>query len=122
MEAGTNPVWQARFSPHEAKNVTIKGLLCLASLLYLVCPQGQLTYYLLLTVFTISQARGSEAAERRLIAERQVKHESGSLKDKQQTVMVEAARHADIRKHLAFHRLCRAWLHGEIQRKLHIPV
>jgi hypothetical protein len=31
------------------KNVTIKRLPCLASLLYLVCAQGQLTYYLLLT-------------------------------------------------------------------------
>ena len=31
------------------KNVTIKGLPCLASLLHLVCPHGQPRYYLLLT-------------------------------------------------------------------------
>jgi len=37
------------FSPHEAKNVTIFGLPCLASLLHLVCPHGQPRYYLLLT-------------------------------------------------------------------------
>ena len=35
--------------PHEAKNVTIKGLPCLTSLLHLVCPHGQPRYYLLLT-------------------------------------------------------------------------
>jgi hypothetical protein len=35
--------------PHEAKNVTIKGLPGLTSLLHLVCPHGQPRYYLLLT-------------------------------------------------------------------------
>jgi hypothetical protein len=34
---------------HEAKNVTIFGLPCLASLLHLVYPHGQPRYYLLLT-------------------------------------------------------------------------
>ena len=37
------------FSPHEAKNVTIKRLPRVASLLHLVCPHGQPRYYLLLT-------------------------------------------------------------------------
>jgi hypothetical protein len=37
------------FSPYEAKNVTIKRLPRLASLLHLVCPHGQPRYYLLLT-------------------------------------------------------------------------
>ena len=37
------------FGLTKQKNVTIKGLPCLASLLHLVCPHGQPRYYLLLT-------------------------------------------------------------------------
>ena len=44
-----DPSGKQDFSPHEAKNVTIKRLPRLASLLHLVCPHGQPRYYLLLT-------------------------------------------------------------------------
>src|SRR4029077_12766318 len=47
--AGNFAAWHTNYLPHEAKNVTIKGLPCLASLLHLVCPHGQPRYYLLLT-------------------------------------------------------------------------